>query len=103
VVYWCAVSLLAWLVLGFFGMFWYPLHASSAATICLAVAFGCVANWRKNRTLHCGIPGPVFAIAGALFLLAEMRFVGIDPRMVWLVVAIVSSFSFLLEWYATRT
>ena len=102
VLIWCSISLLAWAVLSLFGLYWYPLHASSAATICLAVAFGCVANWIKSRTLHCAITGPLFTIAGTSFLLSEVHLFSIDPTMVWLIVAIVTGFSFLLEWYATR-
>jgi len=103
VVYWCAVSLIAWITLSLFGLLWYPLHASSAATICLATSIGCFANWTKHRTLHCGITGPVFGIAGAIFLFSEVRPVAIHPGIVWVVVAIVTGFSFLLEWDATRT
>jgi len=102
VVYWSTVSLIAWVALSLFGLLWHPLHGSSATTICLAVAIGCFANWTKHRTLHCGITGPLFAIAGAIFLLSDVRPVAIHPGFVWLVVAIVTGFSFLLEWYATR-
>ena len=57
--YWCSASLLAWYLLRMVGFFWYPLHAASAATVCLAVGVGCAANWFRNRTLHCGITSPV--------------------------------------------
>ena len=49
--YWCAASLVAWGVLSLIGLYWHPLHALSAATILLAMAVGCGANWLKNRTL----------------------------------------------------
>ena len=99
--YWLLASLVAWGGLSLIGMYWYPLHPSSAAAVCLAVAIGCTANWFRNRTLHCAITGPLFLIAGALFLVSEMRVVAIDPGVVWLIVAIVTGCSFLLEWYAT--
>jgi hypothetical protein len=57
--YWFAVSLVAWGVLSFLGIFWRPLHGSSAATILFAMAIGCVTNWLRNRTLHCAITGPL--------------------------------------------
>lgn len=95
--YWCSASLLAWGILGLIGIYWYPLHASSAATICFAVAIGCAANWVRNRTLHCGITGPLFLIAGAVFLLSDLRVFQINPCIVWPIVAIVTCLSFLLE------
>ena len=96
--YWCSASLIAWGILSLIGFYWYPLHASSAATICLAVAIGCGANWFRNRTLHCGITGPLFLIAGALLLLSDMQVFAINSRIVWLIVAVGTGLSFLLEW-----
>jgi hypothetical protein len=61
--YWFAASLIAWGVLSLVGIYWHPLHALSAATILFAMAIGCVANWLRNRTFHCGITGPLFLIA----------------------------------------
>ena len=96
--YWCALSLLAWGVLSLVGIYWYPLHASSAATINLAVGIGCTANWFKNRTLHCGITAPLFLITGILFLLSDMRWFAVNPLLIWPIVAIVTGFAFVLEW-----
>ena len=54
----CAIGslrlLIAWGALSLIGIFWRPLHALSAATIFFAMAIGCVANWLRNRTVHCG-------------------------------------------------
>jgi hypothetical protein len=61
--YWFFASFIAWGVLSFIGIYWRPLHTLSAATILLAMAIGCVANWLSHRTLHCGITGPLFLIA----------------------------------------
>jgi hypothetical protein len=81
------------------GIYWYPLHASSAAaTICFAVAIGCLANWFRNRTLHCAITGPLFLIAGIMFLFAEIGTLAINARFVWPIVAIVTGIAFLMEW-----
>jgi hypothetical protein len=99
--YWCSVSFVAWGLLSLIGIYWYPLHASSAGTICLAVAFGCGANWLWNRTLHCAITGPLFAVAGAVFLLSDMHTLAISPHFVWSILASATGFSFLLEWRYT--
>lgn len=102
--YWCMLSLLAWGVLSLIGIYWYPLHAASAATICLAVAFGCAANWFKNRTLHCAITGPVFLVAGSLFLLSEIDVFRLNATLLWFIVADLAGLAFLLELrFAART
>ena len=100
--YWFAVSLVAWGVLSFIGIFWRPLHAFSAATILFAMAIGCVANWLRNRTLHCGITGPVFLIAALVFLLSDLTGTHLNSLLVWPFVVIGVVIAFLLEWRHTR-
>jgi hypothetical protein len=96
--YWCSVSLLAWGVLSLTGIYWHPLHASSAATICLAVGTGCVAGWCRHRTQHCAITGPLFLIAGMVFLFAEIGAFIVNPRWVWSIVAIATGIALFVEW-----
>jgi hypothetical protein len=81
--YWFFASFIAWGVLSFIGIYWRPLHALSAATILLAMAIGCVANWLSHRTLHCGITGPLFLIAAVIFLLSDLRMVHVSSLLVW--------------------
>lgn len=95
--YWLAVSLVAWGLLGFLGGFWYPLRASSAATIFLAMAIGCIANWLRNRTLHCAITAPLFLIVGVVSLLSDTDTVRIDLRWLWPFVLIGVGAAFLIE------
>ena len=101
--YWCVVSLMAWGLLSLLGVVWHPLHATSAGTILLAVAIGCFANWIKNRTFHCSITAWIFLAGGAVFFLADMRSIRIEPRFVWPFIAVGTVLAFILEWrYATR-
>jgi hypothetical protein len=101
--YWCTVSVAAWGLLSLVGIFWYPLHTMSAATILFAAAIGCFANWMKNRTFHCSVTAWIFLASGAVFLLTNVGLIHIEPRFVWLFVAIGTAFSFILEWrYASR-
>jgi hypothetical protein len=75
----------------------------SAATILFAAAIGCFANWMKNRTFHCSVTAWIFLASGAVFLLTNVGLIHIEPRFVWLFVAIGTAFSFILEWrYASR-
>jgi hypothetical protein len=97
--YWFTVSLIAWGVLSLIGIYWRPLHASSAAACLFAMAIGCIANWFKNRSLHCTITGPLFLIGGVMFLLSAVRAI---PRRdtLWVlpVLLIGIGVAFLLEW-----
>ena len=85
-------------------IYWHPLHASSEATCLFAMAIGCVANWRRNRTFHCAITAPLFLIVGVMFLLSGMRIVHLNSRWVWAFVLIGVGIAFLLErLYAQRS
>lgn len=102
--YWLAVSLVAWGLLSFIGVYWHPLRALSAATILLAMAIGCVANWLRNRTLHCGITGPLFLIVGVMSLLSEMQVTHISSNLIWALTLVGTGIAFLFEWrYAKRS
>ena len=95
--YWFAASFLAWGVLSLVGFFWRPLHAASATTILFAMAIGCGANWLRNRTYHCAITGPLFLIAGGVFLLTA-----INTGWIWALVLIGVATAFGLEWRYAR-
>ena len=101
--YWFIASLVAWGVLSLIGVYWRPLHAWSASKCLFAMAIGCFANWTRNRTFHCGITGPLFLVAGSVFLLSGERMLHVNAVWVWTVVCIGSGIAFLLEWrYAKR-
>jgi len=101
--YWLMVSLMAWGVLSLIGIYWRPLRASSACACLFAMAIGCIANWFKNRSLHCTITGPLFLIGGTLFLLSGVHMI---PRRetlwVWPLLIIGTGLAFLLEWLYGR-
>jgi len=102
--YWFAVSLMAWGVLSLMGIYWRPLRGSSAAACLFAMAIGCLANWRRNRSFHCAITGPLFLIAGVVFLLSGVRMIHVNTLWVWQFILIGIGIAFLLEWrYAKRS
>ena len=102
--YWFAASLIAWGALSLIGIYWRPLHAGSAATCLLAMAIGCFANWLRNRTYHCAVTGPIFLIAGVVFLFSGVRTRHVDPLWVWPFVLVGVGVAFVLEWrYAKRS
>ncbi len=102
--YWFAVSLMAWGVLSLTGIYWRPLRAPSAAACLFAMAIGCLANWRRNRSFHCAITGPLFLVAGVVFLLSGVRMMHVNTLWVWQSVLIGIGTAFLLERrYAKRS
>ena len=100
--YWLAASTVAWGVFNLVGLYWRPLGPASASTILIAAGIGCVANWKRNRTLHCGITAPLFLTSGIWFLLSDTRVVHVQPRFVWPFVIVGTGIAFLLEWNHAR-
>ncbi len=101
--YWFAISLISWAILAVVGVYWHPLRAGAAQTILLAMAIGCLANWIKNRTFHCGITGPLFLIVAVLLLLSDTQIIDIGNAFMWPTVLLGSVIAFLLEWrYTSR-
>jgi|SRR5215467_1965991 len=98
--YWLFASLAVWALLSSIGMLWHPLHATSAGTCLLAMAGGCFANAIKNRTYHCVLTGPLFLIAGILFLFSHSTL--IKPSLVWAGVVVGTVVAFFLEWRYSR-
>jgi hypothetical protein len=96
--YWFAASVIAWGLLSLVGLYWHPLGRTSASTILLAAGIGCVANWRKNRTFHCGITAPLLLVAGTVFLLSDVGILSVPPWIVWALVGAGTCVAFLLEW-----
>jgi hypothetical protein len=102
--YWFIISLVAWGGLSLIGMYWRPLHASAAVACLFAMAIGCLANWLRNRSFHCAITGPLFLVAGVVFLVSGARMTRVNTRWVWSFVLIGVGIAFLLEWrYAKRS
>jgi hypothetical protein len=96
--YWLVASLVAWGLLSLVGSYWRPLRSRAASTILLAAGIGCVANWMKNRTLHCSITAPLLLIAGTLLLLSDLTILNVPARLVWAVLGAGICAAFLLEW-----
>jgi hypothetical protein len=98
--YWLIASLAAWALFAAIGIFWHPLHGSSAATCLLAMAVGCFDNAFKNRTYHCVLTGPLFLIASILLLSQDLT--DVKPSLVWTGVLLGTAIAFLLEWRYSR-
>ncbi len=102
--YWFVVSLVAWGMLSLIGIYWHPLDTAPAATCLFAMAIGCLANWLRNRSFHCGITGPLFLAGGIVMLLSGIHVLRVNTSWVWLSVFVGVGIAFSLEWcYAERS
>jgi len=100
--YWLGVTIVAWAILSLIGTAWQPLHATSAITVLFAMSAGCFANWIRNRTYHCFIDGPLFLVAGSLFLLRTLGLVHFASVVIWCPLLAVVSIAFWLEWRISK-
>lgn len=63
-----------------------------------ALAAACFVNFGRNRTLHCGITGPVFMAAAIVALLGEARVWNVDEPSLWVGVLACVMLAFFVEW-----
>ena len=100
--FWFVASTVAWGLLSLVGLYWRPLGTASASTCLLAAGLGCAANWKRNRTFHCGITAPLLLIAGTVFLLSDLGIIDVPRQLVWWLVSAGIGIAFLLEWKYTH-
>jgi hypothetical protein len=77
---------------------WPQVRPFEDTLILVALAAACAVNFWRNRTLHCGITGPLFlvgAVAAALIEAGAWRF---DLAIVWGVVLLGVGIAFIVEW-----
>jgi hypothetical protein len=78
--------------------FWPALQAFGDTLLLLSLAAACLINFGRNRTLHCGITGPLFAVAALAAALIEGGAWHVDMTVVWGVVLVGVGIAFLIEW-----
>jgi hypothetical protein len=67
-----------------------------------ALAVACIANFSRNRTLHCALTGPLFLAGAIVALLGEAGIWHVESSLLWAVVLIGVIVSFLVEWRTPR-
>ena len=78
--------------------FWPALQVFGDTLLLFSLAAACFINFRRNRTLHCGITGPLFAVAGVAAALSEGGAWHIDMAVVWGLVLLGVGIAFVIEW-----
>jgi hypothetical protein len=63
-----------------------------------ALGFACFINFSRNRTLHCGLTGPLFLIAAVVAVLMEAGVWSINETALWGLVLVGVALAFLIEW-----
>jgi len=77
---------------------WPALQSFGDTLLLLSLGAACFINFTRNRTLHCGITGPLFALGGLTAALIEGGVWHFDMTIVWGFVLIGVGTAFVIEW-----
>lgn len=77
---------------------WPALQPFGDTLILGALAAACFLNFARNRTLHCGLTGPLFLLGAFVALLMEAGMWNLDHSVFWSVVLIGVALAFFAEW-----
>ncbi len=76
----------------------WPVFAPYGDTLLLAaLGAACVMNFGRNRTLHCGLTGPLFLVAAIVAGLSEAGVWDVSEEALWGVVLVGVALAFLIE------
>ena len=77
----------------------WPVFDPYADTLLLvALGAACFINFGRNRTLHCGLTGPLFLAAAIVAALIEAGIWEVSEEALWAVVLVGVALAFLVEW-----
>ena len=96
--FWAAAFVLLYGAALLLSSFWPALGPFGDTLILAALGTACVINFGRNRTLHCGITGPIFLIGMVAAGLIESGRWAADLSVVWGVVLLGVGLAFVLEW-----
>jgi hypothetical protein len=65
-----------------------------------ALGSACFINFGRNRTLHCGLTGPLFLLAAIVAALIEAGVWDVSEDVLWGVVLVGVALALLIEWRA---
>jgi hypothetical protein len=66
--------------------------------ILVALGTACFINFGRNRTLHCGLTGPILILAAVIAALGEAGKWHVDFSVLWAVVLVGVAIAFVIEW-----
>jgi hypothetical protein len=77
---------------------WPDIQPFGDTLILFALAAACFVNFGRNRTLHCGITGPLFLLAALAAASIESGAWRFDMTVVWGLVLFGVGLAFVIEW-----
>ena len=77
---------------------WPSLDRYGDTLLLAALGTACFINFGRNRTLHCGLTGPIFILGAIAVGLIEAGAWAFDLSAVWGVVLIAVGIAFVIEW-----
>jgi hypothetical protein len=77
---------------------WPAIEPFGDTIVLVALGAACVINFGRNRTLHCGLTGPLFVAAAVAAALIEGGVWRVDTVMVWGVVLFAVGLALFIEW-----
>jgi hypothetical protein len=80
------------------GSFWPAVGRYGDTVILAALGVACVANFARNRTLHCGLSGPIFVLGALVAAAVEAGVQDLDLHLLWGIVLAAVAGAFLIEW-----
>ena len=96
--FWAAMFVLLYGAALLLRMVWPGLQHYGDTAILTALAAACLVNFGRNRTLHCGLTGPLFVVGAIVALLMEAGIWNVDQAVLWGVVLVGVALAFLIEW-----
>ncbi len=96
--FWAAAFVLIYGAGLLLGSAWPALEPFGDTAILVALAAACVINFSRNRTLHCGVTGPLFAMGAMAAGLIEAGIWQFDLAIVWGLVLLGVGIAFVVEW-----
>ena len=81
---------------------WPSVSRYADTLILTALAAACFVNFARHRTLHCGLTGPIFALAALVAALDEAGIWRVDMGLLWGAVLLAIGIAFGVEWRTFR-
>src|SRR5207247_8497538 len=78
------------------GTVWPAVRHYGDTVLFIALAAACFVNFHRNRTLHCGLTGPLFVVGAIVVMLAEAGTWRVDLSALWSVLLLGVGLAFVI-------
>jgi hypothetical protein len=80
------------------GTVWPTMRQYDDTLVLAALSGACFLNYRRNRTLHCVLTGPVFLLGAFVTALSRAGLWHVDQARLWGLVLVAVALAFIVEW-----